>query len=206
MNYPHVQFLLNKELDTWTAKEFSVGTNEDVSHFYSLHTDALDAHAKKVHTNWEAVAPQFFEITTTLFKNHPWPEGKYIGYISMFDCNPRFLQDCTFQVYYKHKAGSNYVTAHELLHFIFYDYALKNHEALFKNKNTESGIFWDIAEVFNSVLLHSTTFSALFPTQEEILYPTHSKWVPHLRVIWDKNQNVDTFIKEAYQYILDNPV
>lgn len=201
MKYPNVKFALNKNLDHWTAEEFKAGTSDYVDKFYKSHREKLQNFAKIAKSKWDKISPSFFRITSKIFKNHPWPKGKYIGYISIFNCNPRFLKDKTFQVYFKHKAGSNYVTAHELLHFIFYDYAIKRHADMFGGKNTESGTFWDIAEAFNSVILHAPEFIRIFGAKKQIIYPEHRTYISRFNKLWKENPEIDSFIIKAHKLI-----
>ena len=203
MKYPNVKFALNKNLDHWTAKEFKAGTNDYVGRFYKLHREKLQNFSKVAKNKWDKISPSFFSTTSKLFKNYPWPKGKYVGYASIFNCNPRFLKDKTFQVYFGHKAGSNYVTAHELLHFIFYDYAIRKHANLFREKNTESGIFWDVAETFNSVILHSPEFLHILGVKKQIIYPEHKIYISRLNGLWKKNPEIDSFIIGAYKQMKD---
>ena len=189
MKYPKVHFLLNQDLDRWVAGEFKIGTVDEVKNFYASHVGELNSFNENAEENWNRVSSLFFDAVSRLFNQHAWPEGKYIGYASMFDCNPRFLNNKTFQVYYKHRAGSNYVVAHELLHFIFYDYAIKKHPDLFGDKDTESGIFWNVAEVFNSVVLHSSLFLPVHNAKETITYPEHTALIKHLEEVWNQNQS-----------------
>jgi hypothetical protein len=201
MEYPHVQFQINEDLDRWTAREFRIGVPEGVEGFYKINGDELQRFIATARESWDSISPLFFDTVSMLFHQHPWPKGEYIGYASMFDCNPRFLDTKTFQVYYKHRAGSNYVTAHELLHFMFYDYAVKKHADLFEGKSTETGIFWDVAEVFNAVLLHSPLLLPIHNIEEPIVYPEHKNWVEHMKEAWNNNSDIDSFIIRAYQYI-----
>ena len=201
MEYPTVQFRLNQVLDQWTAKEFEAGTSDSVLEFYKLNIGELEKFTTTAKEDWDKVAPLFFQATSRLFKNHPWPEGGYIGYASMFDCNPRFLNNKTFQVYYKYRAGSNYVTAHELLHFMFYDYAIKNHPGLFEGKDTESGTFWDVAEIFNAVVLHTVMFSKIHNAKEQVVYPEHQKFVQDLEGQHEEVTDVDEFILKIYNLV-----
>src|SRR3989344_4105537 len=193
MENPQVQFYTNHDLDLWTAKEFKIGTADDIQEFYKSHIDDLENFNKNSKEKWDKVSPLFFSVISGLFHQNPWPIGEYIGYSSMFNCNPRFLNNKTFQIYYMHKAGSNYVTAHELLHFIFYDYAIKKHADLFGGKDTESGIFWDVAEIFNSVVLHSPMFSKIHDAVEQITYPEHKGFVQILNSEYSQTSDIDEF-------------
>ncbi len=201
MKYLNVKYVLNKKLDRWTAREFKAGTNDYVDKFYKLHLEKLQNFAKTAKNRWDKIAPSFFSVTSKIFKNYSWPKGKYIGYVSIFNHNPRFLKNKIFQVYFRHKAGSNYITAHELLHFIFYDYAIKKHANLFRDKNTESGIFWDIAEIFDYIILRSPEFVKILGAKKQIIYPEHKRYISRLNKLWKNNPEIDSFITGAYKLI-----
>jgi len=199
MNYPHVQFKLNKKLDEWTGKEFGIGSPSKVSSFYAKYQKDIVAFRNDTQIEWGEVSKYFFELTKNIFSGCRWPEGKYLGYVSVFNCNPRFLSDKTFQVFYKHSAGPVYVTAHEMLHFIFYKYAIENHSNLFKNKDTENGIFWDVAEICNVVLLHDESFVKVHGVKKIICYPEHKKYISKLRKKWEINKDIDQLIISIYE-------
>ena len=201
MKQPKVRFKLNRELDIWAGKVFGGITKREVIAVYKKQeNDLIDSFllAEKL---WDSISEEFYIITNNLFGGYEWPKGDYIGFISAFNGNPRFLKNKTFQVYYKHFAGPVYVTVHEMLHFIFYDYALKKHTDLFKNKDTESGIFWDIAEIFNAVILHEPEFIKIHGLKKVLCYPEHEKIVTKARKIWRKENNIDEFIIKMYQIL-----
>lgn len=100
--------------------------------FYKQHKDYLNKRINEFQKDWDKVEKRYFKETNKIFKNHSWPKVKYIGYLSIIDCNPRFLDNKTFQVFYFHPEGSVAVTSHELLHFIFYDYCFKKHSKILK--------------------------------------------------------------------------
>lgn len=169
--------------------------------FYKEHRHYLSKRVREADKTWREVAGRFFDETKKLFRGHPFPPGKYVGYLSTIDCNPRFLEDKTFQVFYLHQRGFKYVTAHELLHFIFYDYVLKKYPEVFMNMDTERGIFWDLAELFNSIILHTPTFVEIHQTKRSVTYPKHTKYFSNLSHIWKKYQDVDKFITISYKLL-----
>jgi len=106
--------------------------------------------------DWDTVEVIFFRSVNTIFGNMSWPKGDYICYLSIFDCNPRFLENKTFQVYFQHFQGTNHVIAHEMLHFAFFEY-LKNHEPSL-NERLDKHTIWLLSEWFNDLVLDLPEF------------------------------------------------
>jgi len=172
--------------------------------FYTKNNLLLKRKKEEFEEEWRRVEDNFFNITTKLFKGHNYPQGKYIGYVSIVNCNPRFLHNKTFQIFYHHPQGVRYAIAHELLHFIFYDYAIKKHSQLFLDTNTEEGPLWDMAEIFNSILLHTPDFVEVHGIKEKINYPKHSRLISRLVNVWREDQDINAFIETAYNIIAQN--
>ncbi len=169
--------------------------------FYEEHKDDLEKIKGQFAKDWKKVEEKFLKETKGLFNGYSFPDGDYIGYLSVINCNPRFLQNKTFQIFYKNKDGVEYTTAHELLHFVFYDYAQENYPDLFQDLDPERGLFWDLAELFNSVVLHTPEFAPLHSVDEQKVYPQHEKYISKFESLWNKYKGVDEFIKEGYEIL-----
>lgn len=154
---------------------------------------------KEVQESWDSVEQRFLEKTQKLFNGHPWPEGSYVGFLSIFNCNPRFLKEKTFQVYYKHPEGLLYVCAHEMLHFMFYDYLDKNPELT--REVVESKI-WDFSEIFNIIILQTPQFVEITCTPEPYSYKEHENRIPKIRKLMEKSKNIDDMIKESFRFLV----
>lgn len=202
MKQPKVRFKTNKDLDIWAGKMFENISKREVLGIYKKQENNLIAFSSFAQELWDGVSEEFYKITNNLFGEHKWPKGNYIGFVSVCNGNPRFLKNKTFQVYYKHSAGPVYVTAHEMLHFIFYDYALKKHANLFRNKDTESGIFWDVAEILNVIILHEPEFIKIHKMKKVVCYPEHKKLINQFRKIWRKEKNIDKFITMMHKTLI----
>lgn len=211
MFYPKVRFRLNKELDKKTAINFLGldvgGVNfangilgvhpaikkiifNYIDDFYKKQTFLLSRQARNFQKQWNAKAGLFFEAANLIFKNYPWPRGRYIGYLSIFDCNPRFLHDKTFQIFYKHKLGPTYIVAHELLHFIFFDYLSKKIKTS-KKKLTENDL-WELSEIVNDVILDSQSFKKLLKLKKNIVsYPNLKNTASKLKIKFASNKSID---------------
>lgn len=172
--------------------------NRYVDNYYRKYRQVLIKFLKKFKTEWQSIEEQFYLETNKIFKGHPWPKGLYICYLSIFNCNPRFLENKTFQVYYRHSYGVKYVASHEVLHFIFYDYLEKNFAKEVKNILADK--IWTLSEVFNNIILSTPSFIKL--TQKKPLgYPTHVKLSKKLSSLWDKTNKIDLFLKNYFQLI-----
>ncbi len=176
--------------------------NQYIDTFYEQNDQILQACVSQMHTDWQQDEKQFIEQLDKLFHHLQVPEGKYIGYLSICNCNPRFLENKTFQVFYKHPSGSNYITAHEVLHFFFYDYVGKKYPNLFETLDPNSGIYWDLAELFNAVIMSSPDFISKAYSQNTKPYPNHVQYFSTLKAFWDEDPNIDSWVPKSYEYIL----
>lgn len=168
--------------------------------FYSKHDEYLKKRTHEFLKEWGGVERDFLSATAKLFNHYPFPKGKYIGYLSIVDCNPRFIDNKIFQVFYQHPLGVNYVTAHELLHFIFYDYVQRIYPQLFRGVNTETGPLWDFAEIFNSIVLHTQPFVGIHKIKKIVAYPHHRRWIAQMRSIWNVQCDINKFIEAGWKF------
>ena len=174
--------------------------NKYFNKFYKNNKKYLDNRLKEMEKDWEKVEKKFIRQLEIIFKNPKVPKGKYIGYLSIINCNPRFLDDKTFQIFYKYPSGSNYVITHEILHFFFYDYAVKKYPKIFSKLDMNSGIFWDMAELFNAVIMSEPNFIIKDYSEKNKPYPSHIKYFNKAKEIWRKNKDIDNWLIEFYNY------
>lgn len=168
--------------------------HEYVSKFYRSHSEEIKNHSKKTSKNLNKTQDDFFKIVDKIF-NHPWPKKKYIGLFSIFDFCPRFLDSGKFQIFlYDNRDMQLFTIFHEMLHFIFYDFAQKTFPKKFKNANTNKGKFWDLAEVFNTVIHNTDDFIALHGKIKGLGYPYHKRLIIKGKKLWQKNQNLNQWI------------
>ncbi len=166
--------------------------------FYKKHSDYLKKRTEKFQAEWNKTEKRYFRKVGRIFKNHPFPKGKYIGYLSIIDCNPRFLKDKTFQVFYSHPEGVISITAHELLHFIFYDYCFKKYPEIFKKLDPDRGTFWDLAEIFNLIILSQAEFKKIHRQKSVACYPAYKKYIPKLKRLWFSKKDIDEWLPVAF--------
>ena len=142
-------------------------------------------------TNWRKKEKTFYALVKKLFQDKFWPKGKYIAYPTIWGMFPRFLNDKTFQIPYKHKNKEyvNVVIAHEILHFIFYNYFFKKYP---KYKNDKfSFLVWHISEIFNSIIQNSPQWLKIFKNKLKT-YPEHKKIIAKLKGKYHRKEGWQT--------------
>ena len=159
---------------------------------------ALTRHKKR----WIKVAPYYFSLVGALFNNRKWPRGKYIAFGTIWGMYPRFLKDKTFHIPFWHRAPQyiSVVIAHELLHFMFYDYFYTRYQKYRKAK--DNFFVWHVSEIFNTIIQNSPAWLACFKLKS-MGYPEHEKIVARINyamsrnATWNLNALVNTIIKEV---------
>lgn len=136
--------------------------------YYADHKTELEQKIKEIEKEWISVADGYYSGVDEIFSNLTWPDGEYVCYLSIFNCNPRFLETKSFQVYLGLSDRTNYIIAHEMLHFMFFDY-LDKEELDFKNSQDEHTI-WLLSEWFNDLMLNLPIFKK-FGENVESAYP-----------------------------------
>jgi|SRR3989338_1348840 len=150
--------------------------------------------------DWKLVEKSYFDLVNKIFKNHPWPKGKYIGFVSVFRMYPRNIREKTFFFPFSHATPkfSNTVIAHELLHFIFFDY-IKNSYGLRENseiKGKNNNYVWQISEVFNAIIENWESYYKIFKVKTLRQKPyTGHKYFLQMEKQWKKKQDIN--------YVLD---
>ncbi|MEM3408503.1 MAG: hypothetical protein QXW80_00395 [Candidatus Micrarchaeia archaeon] len=167
---------------------------KEVNDYYRNHEKELRDKLSQVQKRWSKIEDDFLDEVSRIFKGKQWPEGKYICYISIFNCNPRNLGDKTFQMW-MNKSDDEFLggIAHEMLHFMFYDYA---GGLGFTQKQ-----MWNLSEVINTILLNLPQFKRLFPNHAEKGYPAHSALIERWKKLW--TGDIDSFLKMALENKVD---
>ncbi|HOV97455.1 MAG TPA: hypothetical protein PLW49_00350 [bacterium] len=170
-----------------------------IDHIYNDQELKIADIRKKTQKSWNKVEKKFLDNAAKLFNGHPWPEGAYVGFLSIFNCGPRFLNEKIFQVYYKHKEGLVYACAHEMMHFMFYDYLEKN---LDLSRNISDSVIWDLSEIFNIVVLERPEFVEITGNPHPRPYEKHETQISKFRKLMKRSKNIDDMIKESFRLLV----
>ncbi len=87
------------------------------------------------------------------------------------------------------------------MHFIFYGYSADKFPEITKNLDTNNGLWWDVAEVFNSVVLSSQEFTQILGTEGDSGYPDHQDFIAKAKEIYRSSSDVSEFIKKLFKLL-----
>jgi hypothetical protein len=133
-----------------------------------------------VEKQWRKKEKVFFKMVKQEFGDARWPKGKYIAYFTIWSMFPRFLDDRTFQVPFRHKRKEyiNVIISHEMLHFMFYEHFYEWHP---EYRNPKYNYFiWNISEIFNVLIENSSRWVRVFK-RKTMSYPEHDAMIRTLR-------------------------
>lgn len=164
--------------------------SEFIDSIYQKNKKIINKNFNLYKKNWDKMEKDFFHLVDNLFNDYKWPRGKYIAYSTIWGMYPRFLEDKTFQIPFKDKKKEdiNVIIAHEMLHFMFYDYVYKKFP---KYKSNKYNFFvWNISEIFNIIVQNSFEWLKIFKVKS-IPYPEHKNIIKKLEKIFYKNNNIE---------------
>jgi hypothetical protein len=193
------QYILSKN---FSEKERNKIIREYTKHIYKIRKDEIEKGLKNAKKDWQKVEKRYFQLVDKIFKGHPWPEGNYRGIISIWQMYPRYIQHKIFFFPYKHKIAkfSNKVIAHEMLHFIFFDYLEKKYKLKEKSKipGKSDEYVWQVSEVFNNVIEAWGPYNKLFKEKPRP-YPGTEKIFQKMKRQWGKKQDIDWLLDQWFR-------
>ncbi len=173
--YPEFKKYKRNKLDV-NEKQISIFVNSIYQKNNKIIRKNLDLYKK----SWAKLGKDYFVLVSQIFGDYKWPLGKYIVYLTIWGMHPRFLEDKTFQIPFRHKNEKyiNVIIAHEMLHFIFYDYFYNKFPQYKSNKY--NFFVWNISEIFNNIAQDSPQWIKIFKAKS-MPYPEHKKIVNKLK-------------------------
>lgn len=170
-----------------------------VGDYYEQNERSLKDRFELIKSDWENIKNKYFVLVVQLFNNHQWPDGKYIGLGTIFYRYPRFIAKKTFLFPLNHKLEhyANKVIAHEMLHFMFFDYVYRKYGLSEKSKvpGKEPNYLWKVSEAFDSVIQGWGPYQELFDSNPNP-YPEVAEVYEKMNEQWGKNQNVDALLNK----------
>ena len=123
-----------------------------------------------------------------------------VGYLSIFDCNPRWPENNTFQVFYKRSLENKIgVVFHELAHFVFFKYFDENFGNISSKYSKNDGPLWELSEIFNVILLNMPEFQKIIGREEGMFYPNLKEKLLVAKEEWAKNPDLKSLIQNSLQ-------
>lgn len=191
--HPKLKILKKKNL---SEKERRKIIQNYVDSYYKKHLTQIKRNTLLIKKQWREHEKNFFVLVNKIFKNYTWPKGKYIAYPTIWGMYPRDIKNKILWFPFKHKI-KNYpvvVIAHEMLHFIFYDYLYKYYPKYLAPKYDLK--IWDISEAFNIIIQDSPEWLKIFKIGS-MPYLEHRKLIKKMRQIWQEKQDIDYLLNKV---------
>lgn len=167
--------------------------NKYFANYYKTNKKSIQKKVQLVRYSWKKVEGDYVRITEQYFNDYKFPDGMYVAYVSIINCNPRFLESKTFQFYYKKSIpDAVYTIAHELLHFIFYDFVNKKLKK--ETRHLTEDQLWALSEVFNVIVLRSPLYKNIIDKKSVRPYPDHKKYLNRFGKEFKKSKDAKDFI------------
>lgn len=171
--------------------------------YYTEHQEGMDLKISAIKLAWQKKEKEYVSITEAYFNGFPFPKGKYIAYASIVNCNPRFLDQKTFQFFYKKPISEGVHTiAHELLHFIFFDFV--NRQMKKEASKLSEDQLWDLSEIFNVVLLRSARYHNIVDAKRVLPYPDHKRYLPKFEKAYAHSKDAQKFIARGVEILKEH--
>jgi hypothetical protein len=226
MEYPTITFVLDKEYDKDSILEFLDDKDEflDFGHeriiqfhpeleryrgkdkeiqkkaisdyvdtYYKKNTDELKLSSEKLQSFWDEIAPRYFAEIKKIFGSlDVYRERAIIASPSITNCGDIADDHTRFHIWYKwceKPEEAKGLIAHEILHFYYY--------AHIREKELSNLIDqWDLAEIFNVVILGLPQFVALLG-KPDFGYEQHDQYIPHYRKLWKESASLDKYLQKT---------
>lgn len=185
------QYVLSKD---FSKKEKDKIIEKYARHIHKIRKDKIKNGLTEAKNNWQKVEKEYFHLVDKIFKNYPWPKGNYRGIASIWWMFPRYIKEKVFFFPYGHSIPkfSNGVIAHEMLHFIFFDYIEKRY-GLKEGSNIKEKpdrYVWRVSEVFNNVMEDWKPYYQLFKRKPRP-YEGNEEIFRKMKKQWRKKKDVD---------------
>lgn len=191
---PHdLQYIMDKKF-SYTEKDDIA--KEYINSFYNTSADKIKRGVDDTTKRWKELETKYYTLVNEIFKGYVWSKGEYFGTASIFLMYPRNINQKTFFFPFENiKFDPLGVIAHEMLHFIFYDYINKHYnvseQSKFKGKNNQ--YVWQVAETFNTTIENWKPYKTLF-TEDSKPYAGCEDMFEAMKKEWNKNPDIVRFL------------
>ncbi len=163
--------------------------------FYRDNASAIFEAEKEMRKIWDDMKESYLLAIANVFGSIDFLFEKYIiASPSITDCNDIKDDRSGFHVWYGYRDKPEHIRrlfAHELLHFFYYAYTDRRFSNILNA--------WDLAEIFNVVVLNTKPFLDITKKNEDG-YPQHQKYLKHFVSIWKQSKNLDEYLGKTIPF------
>lgn len=178
--------------------------SEYIDSYYKENKEQLESAVNELQKEIANIEPNIFQSLKNIF-GVDFSDEKYVGYLSIFDINPRFLDTKTFQVYCQRDLlGKIEVVIHEITHFAFFAYCNKFLPEITGKLDKNSGPLWELSEIFNIIILNQPDFIEITKREELLFYPELKDKLTQIEKVWrDTGVELNDFITKSLAVLDD---
>jgi hypothetical protein len=146
--------------------------------------------------NWQEKESLFYEKSKKYFGEHPWPKGNYNGMGSIWNIYPRYIEQKGFTFPLDKEKNSKLVIAHEMLHFLEYDYLEKKYGLKPSEASDKDNTFWQFTENLNALIEQTNEWDDFTDgVKKERVKSECREMYKEMKNIWT-GKNVDEMVNE----------
>jgi hypothetical protein len=195
------EFLYIKSKNFTDAERAKIVAEQAVF-FYRANRAEIKSGLATIREQWGRRQARYYRLINRIFKGFPWPAGDYTGYVSIYNMFPRNIKKKYFFFpYLSARISPTKVIAHEMLHFIFFDYIKKRYgiDQDTKFAGEHQLYVWRVSEVFNDTLENWGPYKKIFKLDKESKpYPGCEKIFRTMKRQWAKSQDIDELLDKWF--------
>jgi hypothetical protein len=171
---------------------------EYAKYAYKVDSKYIKEGVSDTEKRWSAVENKFYKLIDEVFQGHPWPKGNYTGYASIFRMYPRDIKGKSFFFPFSKKIQDPLgVIAHEMVHFIYFDYIKKKYgmseETVLKGKSPD--YIWRVSEAFNRMMENTKEYKKIFGfDKDKEEYKECADIYAKMREQWNKENDINKLL------------
>lgn len=198
-----LKYLLEIEDETIVKQEIEKFVDE----FYRNNQAGIQEKFTKGQEAWSEVADSFFAKVDQIFHSHPWPlatpenQGKYQAMASIWHRFPRDIKHQRFAMPANPSfqySSAEHVIAHEMLHFITYDYLEKNYGLIPSEARDADNTFWQFTENLNVLIENDPMWAEFMNGKTSKPKLECRELYDKMKVVWDQNKDIDNLIRQIF--------
>ncbi len=220
-NYPKIRFTFDQITEKNTCLEFlrigwpihpslkhlidcsdeelvKIKISDFINNYYQENFDKLSNNFSQALENWSKVEKSYYSKVDRLLNNYPWPQGDYKAVASVLYCFPRYIKEKWFAFPVNGQLFPLMVIAHEMLHFIVYDYLEKIYGLEPSECFSDDTKFWQFTENLNALIEDEPIWQKFMNGKKAMVKPECKDLYQEMKIIWDKNKSIDNLIKQIF--------
>lgn len=176
---------------------------EYTKRYFAEHGSEIKRGLRDAIRDWKKIEKGYYALADVIFAGHPWPKGEYTGAVSIYTMYPRWIETRTFFFPYVHRKPqfANRVIAHEMLHFMFFDYIFRRYglREQSKIKGREADYVWKVSEAFNTMIERWQPYKNVIGYDGGKPYPGQEEMYKKMRRQWAKKQDVAWLLDQWFE-------